>query len=681
MRKACYFLFMMSLFLSLQCEQKGQPVKLIEGNNPCRIVLDLGSFKDAQSAVAAWGHMDDPGRNQADAVIGTQAFAALELADYLHKMTGQEIAIQDDDAPAQGVIIFVGIPQKTSAFPEIFKRCTKSWKKVKSKNMQGFRIDTFVDEKISGVLLSGRSSVGTLYAVYDFLERLGVRWFAPGPGNDYAPKTNEINVPALSLYYESPFKIRGLQNAYAAGAGPALVSADFIQWMARNRLNCIWQNAGTRQDLGKYGILRQCGEKQDTESMVSPVCVSNEQLMNNFYQDILAKLETGDWSVADVYNFWAPDPARLCDCPSCQKIGNSADKILYMHYALGDMISKAMQSGRLKRQVMVLTHIDCENMTRPSGPTPKKFDVENNAIVLVPGERCYNHAIDDTACVEINRSYFQTIGLWTGKSCPYKGKVFVTEQYQADRLQDMPVVFSNVLAGDMPAYQKLHVAGMAFRHVRTDHLGVHALLNYQFAQMTWNPQFNLNDITQAYFQFNYQNVAKLMGDYYSKLEEGLGNIMAWRYELHDRIVDAVINAKPAPILPLQKFKSHFTIDERPRVRNHGTNWEKTYVDIFEARTFLEDALLSEIPQQVADRILPLEDQRRYAELTIQLYDNIIRILTLGDDEADMREEAMLRLPDVVNELAKMEIESPALGISNGLEASGLQEVVQKLSQK
>ena len=80
-----------------------------------------------------------------------------------------------------------------------------------------------------------------------------------------------------------------------------------------------------------------------------------------------------------------------------------------------------------------------------------------------------------------------------------------------------------------------------------------------------------------------------------------------------------------------------------------------------------------------DRLDSLEYQLQYAELMINLYDNIITLVTHGSDEQYIKEEAILRLQENKEKLAAYEIQSPVLGVSNGVVASGVAELVEQLA--
>ncbi len=83
------------------------------------------------------------------------------------------------------------------------------------------------------LLLAGGSPRGTLYAVYEWLHQLGVRFYSP----DYTkvPHTNRISMPARYRYKPS---VRG-RSILVGNGGEA-------EWSARNRLSSIalWRHSG-----------------------------------------------------------------------------------------------------------------------------------------------------------------------------------------------------------------------------------------------------------------------------------------------------------------------------------------------------------------------------------------------------------------------------------------------------
>ncbi|HIC88128.1 MAG TPA: DUF4838 domain-containing protein, partial [Anaerolineae bacterium] len=249
------------------------------------------------------------------------------------------------------------------------------------------------------------------------------------------------------------------------------------------------------------------------------------------------------------------------------------------------------------------------------------------------------------------------------------------------RFRDLPVVFTSIMKKDIPDYYRLGVRGMYYMQPRQTDLGVQTLLNYQFARLLWNPAADVDSLTNEFFQLYYAGVGDLMKEYYSDIEKAMANIMAWRGELVQRIREYASGKLHKPILPLQKYRQHFYFEEHLSRKNDGTDWANTLQLIHEARFLLDDAMERAVPDVVMNRLLDDEYQLHYAELTVRLYDYVIRLLTLGEDEPEMLEEASLRLRDIAAQLDKFQIRSPAYGVVNGLEASEIKNEVRYLLDK
>lgn len=119
-----------------------------------------------------------------------ERFAANELARYVKKITGAELAI--GTLPAEGMLpAYVGTRSSLAAhgvtdLPE------------PKKGYDGYVIQ-FTPQRL---LIAGENARGTLYGVYDFLERCGCRWYYP----DFDPKDPEI-IPTSKTLAMQPFAV------------------------------------------------------------------------------------------------------------------------------------------------------------------------------------------------------------------------------------------------------------------------------------------------------------------------------------------------------------------------------------------------------------------------------------------------------------------------------------------
>jgi hypothetical protein len=134
------------------------------------------------------------------------ALAAVELADYLAKACGKRPSVFPESAPEaqQGNRIFVGpcqasIPLVTDPLlPEELLVLTHG-------------SDLHL---VGGDLAPGeRPCHGTLYAVYDFLEReVGVRWLFPGEHGEVVPQHRRLLLSDLNRRYQPPVAKRKVRN-------------------------------------------------------------------------------------------------------------------------------------------------------------------------------------------------------------------------------------------------------------------------------------------------------------------------------------------------------------------------------------------------------------------------------------------------------------------------------------
>jgi len=108
-----------------------------------------------------------------------------DLAHYLGKMTGQNISIVDSLPEGdQRIPIYIGSMAKP-----VFGAVG-----ISKAGLYGFRV--VVDAK-KGIGLFGESEIGTSYAIYEFLDRLGCRWFMPTELGEVIPNRPELSVPFM----------------------------------------------------------------------------------------------------------------------------------------------------------------------------------------------------------------------------------------------------------------------------------------------------------------------------------------------------------------------------------------------------------------------------------------------------------------------------------------------------
>ncbi len=161
----------------------------------------------------------------ADHAHAAEVTAAQELVDHLQKMTGVRLPTNRESEYTSGAMISIGF---TSVLPAALKR---------------ERFGKLTDDEIliwshgDVLLLAGGSPRGTLYAVYEWLHQLGVRF--------YSEKFTKI--PAIKrIQMPRNYRYRPVMRARSILVG----NAGEAEWSARNRLTSIalWRHPGE-----KYG--------------------------------------------------------------------------------------------------------------------------------------------------------------------------------------------------------------------------------------------------------------------------------------------------------------------------------------------------------------------------------------------------------------------------------------------
>ena len=162
---------------------------------------------------------------------------ATEIQKYIEKMSGTKLPVVNEpeaDTTGLPVKIAVGHTQLAAkngvAIPSGFKEVVGDPRAFEE---EGFVIKT----KGNAVILGGNSDghyLGTLYAGYEFLERLGCRWYFPGEWGEVIPERKTVVFPETDLVSKPDFVIRGISGP-GSGWSPATAEEDkaYKEWFRK----------------------------------------------------------------------------------------------------------------------------------------------------------------------------------------------------------------------------------------------------------------------------------------------------------------------------------------------------------------------------------------------------------------------------------------------------------------
>jgi len=640
------------------------------------IIVDCGRFPSAEAAAGVEEQIDWLDADRSDDTACTQCFAAIEVQRYLRRMTGRsdDFAVVDDDhLPATGAVIVVGQPTAAGA-QAVADKLGVNDEQLAGLGSEGYRIKSTVIDGRRLAVVAGRERVGTLYAAYDLLYRLGCRWFAPGDLHEEVPPLEAI--PDLDVTARPSFVSRGFLAWENRG------DADFLLWMARNRLNywtlaqqphCLMHKLGIRMVCGRHdseylylgphspypydhpGFTGDEGKPRDPyplspdfqgdadgngrlsyfeahpewyplvkgrrmpgvrdERFGTNYCTSNPHATAEFVKNYVQALVDGPLGHADIVRFWTLDVGKWCECEACRAQGTPTDRYLLLVHRFCQEIDKARVEGRLHRplQVTFLTYADV--VEPPTRPLPEGFPPDYCMATFYPIRRCYVHRLDEPACAVNDKYRRQLVGWTQDPKRHYHGQLAIGEYYNVSVFKCLPICFMHTMGNDIPYYHRAGARTFDYMHVTTSRWGNKALTNYQMARQLWDAQTDCEALWSDYFARRYGPAAGTMRRFYESLEQMLSNANELKYGLARRL-----NRGAEDLFP----DAHLQYDRRPGVQCEGPTLLEMIEHGRRCRQLLAEAVALDLPPRVKARIA--EDQQcfEYGERTLDYYNACVQ---------------------------------------------------------
>ncbi|TWT81417.1 hypothetical protein CA13_28700 [Planctomycetes bacterium CA13] len=314
----------------------------------------------------------------------TMAFAADELQKFLRLITQHEedwAVVDSADAGNENQVVLTLV-----AASEVQKPLGNEGYIISTRNFgTSWRVE-----------IKATSRIGILYGAYDFLNRLGVRWFSPGEPGQVVPSSELKTIPSINTVEKPDFLLRGFH------AWEDRADHDFLLWMARNRLNywCIQQS--NKPMLHKLGI-RLAGAEHRIHSWYLGATNPYPYDHENFKGDDTRPAdpyptspsyagdenEDGSLSYYEAHPEWyglvkgkrIPGPGS----PKGKGIRHGVNFCTSNQDALSEFVKNAvedLETGRLKQAAIVNVWLldnaqwcECENCQKTGSPTDRNLRV------------------------------------------------------------------------------------------------------------------------------------------------------------------------------------------------------------------------------------------------------------------------------------------------------------------
>lgn len=639
------------------------------------IIANPGPFPSIEQAATGEKTVNWWDGNLADDRACTECFAAEELLHFLplcSSVPENGIHLQTSgEMPQTGDVILLGSrvsnPLLSSyALPD----------SIGLKTGESFCIRAFRENNRTVTIIEGKDRVGTLYGAYRYLEQLGMRFYGLGETGTVYPK-EKIPLPASLTIAENPsFLTRGYHAWEDRGNDDFFLwmARNHINfWTAAEKEIHLMKKLGMKcadgghmiqvlclnptteypynhpkfkgdenkpRDLyavgneytgdtnrdGKltyfeahpewYGLKK--GKRSDNikDDFGDNYCTSNPDATKELVKNIVRNLIEGQFRYVDILNFWMMDDVgRWCECENCKKQGTCTDRLFAVSHALLHELQKARKEGRLTRDVEISSLAYLDTLDPPVRALPGDFDYAHFSITYYPINRCYTHPLADPSCTEVNGSLCRTYLSWvTGKV--YTGTMFIGEYYNISYLKSLPMLYTRIMAADIPWYYKTGTRHLHYMHTPASLWGTWTLNQYLLARLLWNAGADSDALLDEYFRAYYPTTSCTTRSFYRNLEKGMESFKTFRYW---GWVDRV-KSDSAPIFPTK----HFQYERTQSLTNDG-------VDLLEMKDYLEHAR-SDIDASLlhcadpTEKARLLEDERRfsYGESMFAFHYHLIR---------------------------------------------------------
>lgn len=317
-----------------------------------------------------------------------EAFAASELARYLHRMTGLWVGSE----PVAGCTIHIGM--------EAYGACCG--KPRAQQMLRNLSPDGFIVRRVpEGVLLAGASPRATLWAAHAWLETFGCRWFFPGHDGEVVP---HLNPEALRLDRSIDLRMTPAFTKRGVVADPSSDAfEDWIDFAAKKRLTTVAAHSILALDRAR-SLARMRGIDIEAEAhLLSPgLCSSDLERMNRCraaLEDALGHLPA---DLRDYFLWQADGDDRTCDCPADRGL-SVTELTLRVYGSLAERLRQVRPAARLAFLIYHGTWRPPGKGIRPAAGLFGEF---------APIHRCMAHGVDDPRCPVNSREIAPVLDAW-----------------------------------------------------------------------------------------------------------------------------------------------------------------------------------------------------------------------------------------------------------------------------
>lgn len=478
------------------------------------------------------------GRPQATIVVASNAaekvrVAASELQTYIRKISGAVLQIITDSDNPQGKLILVGKSKLVPASVPIPSGLTNA------RREEGFAILCNGNH----LVLAGNDAGnyhGTEYAVYEFLERLGVRWFMPGDFGEIIPRLKTIVFPPVRIVEKPDFIMRN----WWAHVPEALRDQD-ERWKLRNKMLPeppfkIPNDSSIRDYLQDWKNISERPElfalSQDGRRLKGLPCLTNPDAVKVVADGVKAYLRRHEDENSCAF---APDDGFPRDfTPETMKLNQGFVELGGRPGVPGEVsiseewfsfVNKVIEEVRKEFPDAYIATNGYANRDLP----PQGIKINDHMVLMFAAIwSCTIHSHDNPQCWQKNLQG-KIIKRWT-EICPNVWIYGYIDNMLVSALTPMPEVHK--IRRDIPLYKKWGVIGF-WDEARNVWAEAGIASRYVRAKLEWNADADVDAILDDFYSKWYGPAARPARAFYDALENAFANTRIHGHE--DRVLPEI----------------------------------------------------------------------------------------------------------------------------------------------
>ncbi|MCX6877658.1 MAG: DUF4838 domain-containing protein [Verrucomicrobia bacterium] len=435
----------------------------------------------------------------------SQIYAAEELQKFTEELTGVKLPIVGDDGALPERAVLLGNTRHTAAL-------LGGPADLKALGDDGFRLRTCPPH----LLIVGGPVRGTLYGVYETLERFGgCRWYTTW--HSVIPDRAAFTIPELDETQKPAFAMR-------TSFWFDMFKGDLA---ARNKLNSSSHDLKDQHGgairfckgnfVHTFGVLVPPAEFFDGHPEYfsevngkrlkdnSQLCLTNPDVLKIVITRVLENIRQDP--AANLYSVSQNDCLNFCTCTNCKAIDTREESNSGTMIAFVNQVAEAVE----KEFPSILIETLAYNMTRkpPMTVRPRR----NLVVRLCPIECEYSKPLVRSE-FDQNRKFVEEIRQWSAMT----EKLYIWDY--TTNFRDYLGPFPNVLAlqGNLKFFRDNHVVGVfeqgAYQGRHADFAELKAWL---LAKWLWNPELPAEPLLNDFFAGYYGAAAPLVRRYFDEI--------------------------------------------------------------------------------------------------------------------------------------------------------------------